>query len=306
MVRTAASRPSRGQASVELLALAAAVAALAAALTLAGGGLPAFAAAAVARALGAGGGVEAPSPPRSLAEAPPDVRRFVLRAVQGADDGSAPSLVDAERRLAAAMGPQAARAELRRLAWAALLAREPAVAPGGIFRAVDPLPLGRFEGSRLNGIGPVPAEDRTMFWSTERLRGGEVAMHLVTADEERRLVEALQPGLAERVEAVAFAGGKILISALHPALAATFVAVDAAEAGLRREPGRGVPPGAREGDATFCLEVERTNHVGRDGARFGETVEALQPGRPIALTRIAVVRDGRLVAQGLANEEHCA
>jgi hypothetical protein len=295
---------TRGQASVEAVALALAVAALVAAVALTGTGLPAAIAAAVAHAFGATSPPE-PASPRTLAETEPAVRRFVLRAVQGAADGSAPTLLDAERRLAAVLGPAAARSEVERLAWSHLLARAPAVAPGGVFRAVDPLPLGRFEGSRLNGLGALPEEDRTMFWSTERLRREGVVTHVVTGDDERRFAEAMRPGLGARIEAVVFAGGRVLMSSLHPLLAASFVAVDAAEAGLRRPPGTGIPAGAREGDVTFCLEVERTNHVGPDGARFGETVEALQPGSPIALTRIAIVRDGRLVAEGLANEERC-
>ena len=221
-----------------------------AALALAGTGLPAAVADAVARAVGATP-LAPPEPPQSLADVAPAVRLFVLRAVHGADDGSAPTLQDAERRLAALIGAEAARREVQALAWADLLSRQPQVAPGGVFRAVDPLPLGRFEGSRLNGIGASPAEDRTMFWSTERLRRDGVAMHVVSAEEERRLVAAMQPGWEDQVEAVVFAGSKVLISSLHPALAATFVAVEAAHAALAIPVGRGVPPGAREGDVTF-------------------------------------------------------
>ena len=66
-----------------------------------------------------------------------------------------------------------------------------------------------------------------------------------------------------------------------------------------------MPPGARENDATLCLEVERTNHVGADGARFAATVQELRPEEPQVFTRIAIVRDGRLLVQGLANEERC-
>ncbi len=96
------------------------------------------------------------------------------------------------------------------------------------------------------------------------------------------------------------------VGAIHPAFAATFAAVRAAQAGLARDAGSGVPPGARENDATLCLEVERTNHVGADGARFAATVQELRPEEPQVFTRIAIVRDGRLLVQGLANEERCA
>ncbi len=186
-----------------------------------------------------------------------------------------------------------------------MLAHHPDVAPGGVFRAVSPTPLGRFDGSRLSGVGALPAEDRTMFWSTERLRSDRVHLHVTTAEEERAIAEQLEPGWEETVDAVAFAGGESLLSAIHPAFAVTFAAVRAAEAGLGRDPGTGVPPGVRENDATLCLEVERTNHVGSDGAGFEATVQELRPEEPIAFTRVAIVRDGRLVAQALANEERC-
>ena len=108
-----------------------------------------------------------------------------------------------------------------------------------------------------------------MFWSTERLRSDRVHLHVTTADEERAIAEELEPGWEETVDAVVFGAGESLLSALHPAFAVTFAAVRVAQAGLARDAGTGVPPGARESDATLCLEVERTNHVGADGARFG-------------------------------------
>jgi hypothetical protein len=295
-----------GQATVELVALALAVAALMAALALGGGDLPGAVATAVSRAFGAVTGRAAPSLPTTLAGAPPAVQRFVLAAVRGADDGSAPTLLDARRRLAGALGEGRAHAELQALVWANVLAHHPDVTPGGVHRAVSPNALGRFEGSRLSGVGALPAEDRTMFWSTERLRSDRVHLHVTTADEERALAERLKPGWEETLDAVAFAGGEALLSAIHPGFAVTFAAVRAAQAGVGRDPGSGVPPGARENDATLCIEAERTNHVGTDGAEFETTVQELRPEEPIAFTRIAIVRDGRLLAQGLSNEERCA
>ena len=137
-----------------------------------------------------------------------------------------------------------------------------------------------------------------MFWSTERLRSDRVHLHVTTADEERAIAEELEPGWEETVDAVVFAAGESLLSALHPAFAVTFAAVRVAQAGLARDAGTGVPPGARENDATLCIEVERTNHVGADGARFDATVQELRPEEPMAFTRIAIVRDGRLLVAG--------
>ena len=267
-----------GQATIELVALALAIAALMAALTLGSGGLPGAIAGAVARVFGAVAGHDAPAAPASLAEAPPAVQRFVLAAVRGADDGTAPTLLDARRRLAAVLGAERADAELQALVWANVLAQHPDATPGGVFRAASPNPLGRFEDSRLSGVGALPAEDRTMFWSTERLRSDRVHLHVTTADEERAIAKELEPGWEETVDAVVSAAGESLLSALHPAFAVTFAAVRVAQAGLAHDAGTGVPPGARENDATLCIEVERTNHVGADGARFDATVPGAAAG----------------------------
>jgi hypothetical protein len=123
-----------------------------------------------------------------------------------------------------------------------------------------------------------------MFWSTERLRSERVRLHVTTAEEERAIAARLEPGWEDTVDAVAFGAGQWVLSAIHPAFAATFAAVHVRQAGLGRDPGSGVPPGARENDATLCLEVERTNHVGADGARFGATVRELRPKEPLVLT----------------------
>ena len=95
-----------------------------------------------------------------------------------------------------------------------------------------------------------------MFWSTERLRSERVHLHVTTAEKERAIAARLEPGWEDLVDAVAFGAGEWVLSAVHPAFAATFAAVRAAQAGLGRDPGSGVPPGARENDATLCLEVE--------------------------------------------------
>ena len=148
-------RRPHGQATVELVALALAVAALMATLALGGGGLPGAVASAVARALGAVAGAvpgrDAPSVPTTLGDAPPDVQRFVLAAVRGADDGSAPTLLDARRRLAAVLGADRADAELQALVWANVLAHHPDATPGGFFRAAAPTPRSPPRTGRCSG-----------------------------------------------------------------------------------------------------------------------------------------------------------
>jgi hypothetical protein len=299
---------SRGQSTLEAIGLALAVAALLATLVVVRPGLVDDVVHAVAGAFGAERGSSSAAgarPPTHFSDAPPDVQRFVLRAVAGSAEGAAPTIIDAGRRLTGVLGPEAGERELAALAWSNLLARAPWVAPGGTFRAVDPNELGRFEGSRLNGVGPVPDEDRTMFWSTERPRSAGVSTHVTTLDEERRLVEELQPGWTDRIGDMAVTGGETVLAAVHPAAGIVFAAVHAADAGLSRGDATGSPPGAREGDVTFCAEVERTNHLGPDGQRFLATAQALRPEEPVRMIRLAIVRDGRLVAEGLANQEHC-
>ena len=230
------------------------------------------------------------------------MQRFVLAAVRGADDGSAPTLLDARRRLAGALGAERAEAELQALVWANVLAHHPDVTPGGVFRAVSPNPLGRFDGSRLSGVGALPAEDRTMFWSTERLRSERVHLHVTTAEEERAIAEQLEPGWKRR-STPSCSPAASRCCRRSPRVCRDVRCRSRRRGRARTRPRHQRAAGTRENDAMLCIEVERTNHVGSDGADFEATVQELRPEEPMAFTRIAIVRDGRLVAQVVADEE---
>src|SRR5688572_19474680 len=118
----------RGQSTLEAVGLALAVTALVATLAIVRPSFVAEVVGLVSRAFGVETTVEAPPAPTTFAELPFEVQRFVLKAVAGVPDGTAPTLADAELRLASLLGAGRATDEVHDLAWSNLVAQAPRVA----------------------------------------------------------------------------------------------------------------------------------------------------------------------------------
>jgi hypothetical protein len=223
---------SRGQATVEHLALMAAVAALLI------GVAPHVPAAASTIAGRLGGSAEAP---QSAA------RELGLAAAALRGEAAAPTVEDAAVLLGDVLGPAPAGAALDHLAAATL------------------------------GPAQVGTDPR----SRERLRGGRIVAHVVTAGEEafyRPLLVRLRRGASSDQAALSLLTAAAAVAAPELALLGIAVTLTGQDAG------RALPPATRAGDAVLCVPV--------DTAQGGALV-------------LAVVRDGHVVQRKVVRRAAC-
>jgi hypothetical protein len=257
-----AARADRGQATVEALGLWAAVALVALALVT---GLPRIAPAVIAALQAGDGAAQAPA-----------AAALVDRALAGRSGrGGTPTLLAAERLLAAELGPEPARSYLRER----LLERE-----GGRFgRAIDVtgrVPAIPVSGDRLVAYPTRPpllaiAEPADEPWpgpdaGAAAAARGAAPGYAVTALE-----------LAERTRPLAKVLGRSQIGRDLLVL-------------VRPPDDVGPAPGERAGDAVLCEPVELRWTMG--GVRHAPLTAA---------AHIVVVRAGRVVADRLVDADRC-
>jgi len=226
---------------------------------------------------------------RGAPEPSPATRAYVDRAL-GADlSGHAPTLGDAERRLTAEIGAQAARALI---VSEALRRHLPPVRPIRLEPLADPV-LAEARPD-LDGVGP--AVDAGV-WSIEEERGAPTVVVVDRATEERWRA-ALVPSPAERI---ATGAPRVLATAARiaqPGIASAVMIFDGVTAGTAPRPARGAPPGSREDDLIVCRPIWRTNHATsawRNLHPFPATRLELDRRRPALDVR--VIRHGRLVSR---------
>ena len=279
--QTAGMRHRSGQGTVEYLTLVGCVAAVlcAAAATID----PGLTAQLVARASSALTLGRAPQPSaRALA--------FTDRAIAGSPDGSGPGLRDAMLRLAAEIGPAAARALVVERALQRYL---PSPVAGRLAPLTDPsLALARPD---LNGLGTTTVDGA---WSSEEPRSAST-LRIVDDATEIAWTARLEPSLPERAIDLATAGLVAAGSAINPAAAAAAIILGAGVAATETAEA-GISAGARADDAIVCRFVWRTNHAdpGWVDAHLAEALR-LRLDERVPAVDLSVVRCGRVITRSV-------
>lgn len=212
-----------------------------------------------------------------------------LDAALSADlGGRAPTLGDAERRLAAEIGANAARALV---VTEALRRHLPPV------RAVrwEPLADASLAADRpdLDGVGPMVGRG---VWSDEGARGTPSVRIVRRADEEHWRERLSPTGPRRAIEGAPRALATIA-RLIQPGISTAVMVTDATTAALRPPPPVGIPPGSREDDLVICRPVWRTNRstsTWRADNPF--LADRLQLDRTRPALDVRVVRHGRTIA----------
>lgn len=293
----------RGQAVVEYVAWSALLALLLAGIgaALVSAGVPGSVVAAVSRALG-GDDADTPS---GVASATPATRALVVAAMHGSPDGNAATVGDAERLLAVEIGPEAARAEVARLALADFVAVHgdrltgvKEVVAYGASADLDP---------RFSGVG-TPSTPR--WHGIEQRRPGAAARaHVVTAAAARRLRDVLHGRNTadlhrdELMKLAAEAG----LTALVPWLAVPFFAAEVLRAVRSEKRLAAFPAALRGDDVLLCYPVRRLNTFSSEShrRRWGAAPTSLDMGRRHDMTHLVTVRSGVVIAEALSDASTC-
>jgi hypothetical protein len=294
---------ARGQAAVEYVAWVALVAALCAALGAAAvaAGIPRAVADTIGRALGHDASDASQAAPIDRTTA-----AIAIAAVYGSPDGGAATVADAEALLAATIGPDAARAEMTRLALAHFESRH-RDRVGGVKEVVAYGAEGRLRDA-VAGVGPPSAPQ----WHGEEVRRltEPATAHVVTEADARRLRDALQRQATRdlRRDQLYMLAVEAGLTYLVGWLRAPLIAVQFVQAVTAKERRSAFPPGMRADDVVLCFPVRRRNVFSSVQHRrgWGTPPDGLDIGRWHDMTHLVTLRSGTVVAETMSDATSCA